>query len=178
MNKESFIFKFERWIFLYVLAQPASRFFTLSYFISLVWVSGKFRPCKKVFSSLVAGVYFSKTFCVQKWISFYHYVKVVICSFVFQGIFLGYGDWKRLRMVRSCYAECLYLLFVVNHVCSNILLFLCCRQLGLVDIFVSKWDFNSSSLTSKVFSCDIIIFSLRAKLYGLLFLVCFGWHDV
>ena len=39
-------------------------------------------------------------------------------------------------------------------------------------------DFNSSSLTSKVFSCDIIIFSLRAKLYGMLFLVCFGWHDV
>ena len=88
----------------------------------------------------MAGVYFSKTFCVQKWISFYHCVKVVICSFVFQGIFLGYGGWMWLRMVCSCYAECLYmyLFFVVTHVCSKILLFLCCRQLGLVDIFVSK----------------------------------------
>ena len=82
-------------------------------------------------------------------------------------------------MVCSCYAECLYLLFVVNHVCSKILLFLCCRQLGLVDIYCFKRkDFNSSSLTSKVFSCDIFIFSLRAKLYGMLFLVCFGWLDV
>ena len=113
-------------------------------------MSGKFCPCKKFFK-FVAGVYFSKTFCVQKWISFYHCVKVVICSFVFQGIFLGYGDtmWLRmvcrcyaechsfvfqglflgygdrmwLRMVCRCYAECLYPLFVVNHVCSKILLF-------------------------------------------------------
>ena len=33
----------------------------------------------------------------------------------------------------------------------------------------NKNVFNSSSLTSKVFSSDIISFNMRAKLYGMLF---------
>ena len=34
-------------------------------------------------------------------------------------------------------------------------------------------DFSSSSLTSSVLSSEIIIFNLLAKLYGMLFRVCF-----
>ena len=37
--------------------------------------------------------------------------------------------------------------------------------------------FSFSSLTSSVLSFEIIIFNLLAKLYGMLFRVCFGWHD-
>ena len=38
--------------------------------------------------------------------------------------------------------------------------------------------FNSSSLVSNVFSSEMIILNFLARLYGMLFLVWFGWHDV
>ena len=38
----------------------------------------------------------------------------------------------------------------------------------------NRYDFNSSSLVSRVFSSEMIIFSLLAKLYGMPFLVRLG----
>ena len=38
--------------------------------------------------------------------------------------------------------------------------------------------FNFSSLVSNIFSTEMIILNLLARLYDMLFLVCFGWHDV